>query len=158
MNGQKNINFVVGCFIIAGVIAFAVLAFRVSGLTTYTSANTYSITAEFTNIGDLKVRAPVTVAGVNIGRITSITLDPQSFKAIVTMQIDKKEGNIPTDSTASILTAGLLGANYISIEPGFDETFLKAGSNITNTNQALILQNLIGQLMFSLKGDKSKEK
>lgn len=154
MNGQRTINFIVGCFIIAGVIAFTALAFRVSGLTTYTSANTYPVTAEFTNIGDLKVRAAVTVAGVNIGRITDITLNPKTYKAIVAMQIDKRDDNIPTDSTASILTAGLLGANYIAIEPGFDDTFLKAGSQIENTNQALILQNLIGQLMFNLKGGK----
>ncbi len=112
------------------------------------------MTAEFTNIGDLKVRAAVTVAGVNIGRITDITLNPKTYKAIVAMQIDKRDDNIPTDSTASILTAGLLGANYIAIEPGFDDTFLKAGSQIENTNQALILQNLIGQLMFNLKGGK----
>ena len=154
MNGQRTINFFVGCFIIAGVIAFAALAFRISGLTTYTVANTYPVTAEFTNIGDLKVRAPVTVAGVTIGRITNITLNPTTYKAVVTMQIDKRDDNIPTDSTASILTAGLLGANYIGIVPGFDDTFLKAGSQIENTNQALILQNLIGQLMFSLKGGK----
>lgn len=154
MSQQRSINFIVGCFIIAGILALVVLAFRVSDLTTYTGANTYSVTAAFTNVGDLKVRAPVTIAGVSIGRITDIKLDPTTYKAVVTMQIDKNESNIPTDSTASILTAGLLGANYIGITPGFDETFLKEGSEIENTNQALILQNLIGQLMFSLKKDK----
>lgn len=154
MNGQRIIDFVVGCFIIAGIIAFSALAFRVSGLTTYTGTNTYPVTAEFTNIGDLKVRAPVTMAGVTIGRITAISLNPKTYKAIVTMQIDKRDDNIPTDSTASILTAGLLGANYIGIDPGFDDAFLKAGGSINNTNQALILQDLIGQLMFNLKGNK----
>lgn len=151
MNRQRYINLIVGAFMIAAIVSLIVLAFRVSGLTSYTAANTYTVTAAFTNIGDLKVRAPVTIAGVTIGRITDITLNAQTYKAIVTMQIDKNENNIPTDSTASILTAGLLGANYIGITPGFDTTFLKEGSVIENTNQALILQNLIGQLMFSLK-------
>lgn len=151
MSRQRSINLIVGLFMVAGIIALVVLAFQVSGLTTYTSANTYTVTAAFTNVGDLKVRAPVTIAGVSIGRITDIQLDAKSYKAIVTMQIDESENNIPDDSTASILTAGLLGANYIGITPGFDETFLKNGSEIENTNQALILQNLIGQLMFSLK-------
>ncbi len=157
-NREKMMNFIVGCFIIAGIVALIVLAFRVSGLTTYSGANTYRVTAEFQNVGDLKDRAPVTIAGVTIGRITDIALNPSTFKAVVTMQIDQHDNQIPMDSTASILTAGLLGANYIDITPGFDETYLKEGSRIQNTNQALILQNLIGQLMFNLKGDKKQGK
>jgi len=151
---QGLINFIVGLFVIAAGICLLILAFQVSGLTTYTSGNTYTITADFNNVGDLKVRAPVTIGGVTIGRVTDIKLHAKTFKAVVVIQIDKKENNIPVDSTASIFTAGLIGANYISITPGYETEFLKEGGKIENTNQALILQNLIGQLLFSLKSDK----
>lgn len=155
MINQRVIDVIVGLFIIVSIIALSALAFRVSGLTAYTGANTYRVQAEFTNIGDLKVRAPVTVAGVTIGRVVDIDLDENNYRALVTMQLDKKS-RVPIDSTASILTAGLIGANYIEIVPGFEETFLKNGGKIVNTNQALILQNLIGQLLFNAKGDKGK--
>lgn len=154
---QRGIEIIVGLLMLAGIIAFIVLAFKVSGFTTFTDAETYKITAEFTNVGDLKVRAPVTVAGVNIGQVTKIKLDPQTYKAVVVMKILNTHKNIPTDSTANIFTAGLLGANYISITPGFENEFLKDNGVIENTNQALILQNLIGQLMYSLQ-NKDKEK
>ncbi|OGT06560.1 MAG: outer membrane lipid asymmetry maintenance protein MlaD [Gammaproteobacteria bacterium GWF2_41_13] len=151
MGKQRYTDFIVGLFMMAGIAAFVFLAIKVSGLTTFSESGTYRVKAAFTNIGDLKVRAPVTIAGVKIGRVTAIDLNPQDFKAVITMEIDNASDHIPTDSTANIFTAGLLGANYISIAPGFDETFLKNGGEIENTNQALILQNLIGQLLFSLK-------
>jgi len=153
MSRQRYIELIVGLFMIAAIVAFVFLAFKVSGLTTYTSTNTYKITAEFDNIGDLKVRAPVSVAGVTIGRITNIHLDTTSYKAIVTMDISK-QSKIPVDSTANIFTAGLIGANYISITPGFEDQYLKAGDKIEKTNQALILQNLIGQFMYNMKNKK----
>jgi len=87
---------------------------------------------------------------VTVGRVKSITLDPKTFQAIATLDIDKKDNNIPTDSTANIYTAGIIGSNYISLTPGFDETALKNGDKITNTNQALILQDLIGQFMYNI--------
>ncbi len=152
---QRGLEFIVGIFIILGVIAFVILAFKVSGLSnTLTGTGTYTVTAAFDNIGDLKVRAPVTIAGVNIGRVTNIKLDPKTYKAVVKLKISEAEKHVPTDSTANIFTAGLLGANYISITPGFADTFLKDGGTIEDTNQALILQNLIGQIMFSLKQKK----
>jgi phospholipid/cholesterol/gamma-HCH transport system substrate-binding protein len=156
--GQKHrIEFLVGLFMLAGMIALVTLAFKISGLTSLTRQETYSVTAEFEHIGDLKTRAPVTIAGVSIGRVTHITLDPVTFKAIVSLEIDARETHIPLDSTANIYTAGLIGSNYISITPGFEETYLKAGSKIENTNQALILQNLIGQLIYTVK-DKNNTK
>ena len=150
-----SIDFIVGVFIIAAVIAFAVLAFKVSGLTNLSNGNTYKVTAIFTNVGDLKVRAPVTMAGVTIGRVDSIVLNPKTYEAVVTLGIAKHVQNIPVDSTANIFTAGLIGANYINLQPGFSEDFLKNGEQIQNTNPALILQNLVGQLLFNLnKGKK----
>jgi len=154
---QRGIEIIVGLLMLVGIIAFIVLAFKVSGFTTFTDAETYKITAEFANVGDLKVRAPVTVAGVNIGQITKIKLDPETYKAVVTMKILNTNKNIPIDSTANIFTAGLLGANYISITPGFEDEFLKDHGVIEKTNPALILQNLVGQLMYSLE-NKDKEK
>lgn len=155
---QKMIDLIVGLFMIAGIIAFSFLAVRVSGLSSYTSKNMYHITANFKNIGDLKVRAPVTIGGVTVGRVMDIKLDPITFGAIVSMDISDQVKNIPIDSTANIFTAGLIGANYISITPGFEENYLKNNDKIENTNQALILQNLIGQLMFSINNKKPEEK
>lgn len=155
---RHGIEIIVGLLMIAGIIAFAVLAFKVSGFTNFTDHDTYTVTAAFTNVGDLKVRAPVTVAGVTIGQVTSIKLDPTTYKAVVTMKIINGRNNIPVDSTANIFTAGLLGANYISITPGFSEKFLTNGGTIENTNQALILQNLVGQLMYTLKHKDKEQK
>ncbi|MBU0455172.1 MAG: outer membrane lipid asymmetry maintenance protein MlaD [Pseudomonadota bacterium] len=154
MSKKRGMELMVGLFMIAGFLAFAVLAIKVSGLTDFHNGATFVVEANFTNIGDLKERAPVTIAGVNIGRVRSIHLDPKTYKAVVTLEINKSNDNIPVDSTANIFTAGLLGANYISINPGFDDQFLKNGDVIENTNQALILQNIIGQIMFSLKNKK----
>jgi len=153
-----RIEFIVGLFVIAGLIAFTVLAIKVSGLTGFSSGKVYTITADFTNVGDLKERAPVTIAGVTVGRVVEIKLDPKAYKAVVKMEIENGRNEIPIDSTANIFTAGLLGANYISITPGFEDEFLRSGDKIERTNQALILQNLIGQLMYSLKSSKEDKK
>ena len=149
MYKKHSLEFMVGLFMLAGAIAFVVLALQVSGLTSYSMGPTYQITANFENVGDLKARAMVTVAGVNVGRVTDIALNPATFAAVVTLNIENKYNNIPTDSTANIYTAGLLGANYISIVPGFDSTVLKNGGVIEHTNQAMILQDLIGKFMFN---------
>jgi phospholipid/cholesterol/gamma-HCH transport system substrate-binding protein len=148
---ERSIEMTVGLFMLAGVVALLVLALKVSGLSTYAGNSSYSITASFDNIGSLKPRAPVTIAGVWVGEVTAIQLDPTTFKASVTMQLDADQNKIPTDTSASIFTQGLLGANYISLSPGFNETFLKNGDRINNTHPALILENLIGQFLFSVK-------
>ncbi len=140
----------VGALMLAGIIALLVLAFQVSGLTMNTSGKHYNVTAAFDNVGGLKIRAPVTIAGVKIGQVTAIHLDPVTFKATVTLQLDDDQSEIPVDSSASILTEGLLGSNYVSLNPGYAETYLKNGSTIVNTQPAIILENLIGQLMFRL--------
>ena len=154
----RAIETIVGFFIIAGMAALLVLALKVSGLSTYVGSNGYFVSADFDNIGSLKVRAPVTIAGVRIGQVSKIQLDKESYKAIVIMQINSDENNLPVDTTASILTQGLLGANYISLTPGFDTAYLKNGDMIDNTHPALILENLIGQFLFSINNKDSTSK
>lgn len=155
---NRAINFIVGLFMLAGLLGLLLLAFKVSGLTTFLGKrNYYVISAEFDNIGDLKVRAPVTVSGVTVGRVKNILLDPTTFRANVKLQISQKFSQFPTDTAASILTQGLLGSNYISLTPGFDQKTLKAGGMIETTHSALILENLIGQLMFNLKKNDKKD-
>jgi len=151
----KNIELMVGAFLVAGIVALVLLAFQVSGLSNVIGQNGYKISAAFDNIGDLKVRAPISIGGVRVGEVSNIALDEKTFKAIVTMQINPNQNMIPTDSSASILTAGLLGSNYISITPGFADTNLKNGDKITVTHSAIILENLIGQVMYKLSSPKS---
>lgn len=155
MMQEKQFNFAVGLFMLLGILALLLLALQVSGLSLSLQPSNYHVKAEFANIGNLKPRASVSIAGVKIGQVEQINLNPKNYMADVTLSIDNHIQNIPTDSTASILTAGLLGANYISLTPGFDDTFLKDNGRIDNTNQAMILENLIGQLVFSMK-DKKK--
>ncbi|MDQ8039452.1 MAG: outer membrane lipid asymmetry maintenance protein MlaD [Rickettsiella sp.] len=146
----------VGLFMLVSIIALLILALKVSGLSNTIGNNGYNITAEFDNVGGLKIRSPVTLAGVKIGQVSKIKLDSTQFKALVTMQIDSSQRQLPADSSASILTQGLLGANYISLRPGFEQTFLKNGSSIQDTHPALILEDLVGQLIFSLKTSRGK--
>ena len=111
----------VGLFMLVSIIALLILALQVSGLSSTIGRSGYTITAAFDNIGGLKVRSPVTLSGVRIGQVSEITLDPMQFKAVVAMRIDTNQRQLPADTSASILTQGLLGANYISLKPGFDQ-------------------------------------
>ncbi len=142
----------------AAFAALLVLAFWVSGLTAMGKGNYYTLYADFDNIGGLKARSPVAIAGVKVGRVSSITLDPKTFRARIALNIDNQVRNIPMDSSASILTQGILGANYISILPGFEEKELVSGESIETTHSALILENVIGQLIYSIKNDDKKDK
>jgi len=151
------IEVVVGVFIIAGLLALVALAFKVSGLTQVGNGHYYVLQADFDNVGDLKVRAPVSVSGVTVGRVSGIKLDPQTFRATVTLQMQNWFNKLPMDSSASILTQGLLGSNYISLTPGYEEKSLHPGQRIETTHSALILENLIGQLMFNLTSDKNND-
>lgn len=153
---KRFIEVLVGLFMLAGLASLAMLALRVSGLTQHQSTHTYKIFAEFDNIGSLKERAPVRIAGVRVGQVEKIELHNQNYRAKVTLLIDKKENNLPMDTAASILTEGLLGSNYISLTPGFESNNLKNGDMIATTHPALILENLIGQLLFSLKNKDEK--
>ena len=154
---KRLIEFIVGLFILGGMVSLFVLAFKISGLSQYSNSNAYTVTAIFDNIGDLKVRAPVTVAGVRIGEVDDIVLDSKTFKAKVTLLVDRSENQLPVDSSASILTAGIIGANYISLTPGFADQNLKEGDNITETHPAIILENLISQFVYQNNKDKEKK-
>ena len=158
MKNNRVIEIIVGLFLTAALLALLVLAFWVSGLTSIGNSHTYTLYADFDNIGSLKVRSPVAMAGVKIGKVTQIILDPKTFRAHVTLSLDDKMHNIPFDSSASILTQGLLGSNYISIGPGFEEEVLKGGDTIGTTHSALILENVVGQLIYNLKNDDKKDK
>jgi phospholipid/cholesterol/gamma-HCH transport system substrate-binding protein len=148
---------IVGLFMLAGIVAILMLALKVSGLTKLSNDNSYTVTAAFDNIGDLKARSQITISGVRIGQVQSIELDPQTYRAIVTMKINNHYNDIPVDSSAKILTQGLLGSNYISITPGFQNVFLKNHSAIEQTQSAMILENLIGQLLFKVNNDSKQQ-
>jgi len=154
----RTIEFLVGLFMIAGLAALLLLALKISGFAEIGKSSSYMVIAEFDNIGGLKVRAPVSVSGVAVGRVSSITIDKNNFRALVKLQIDSKINTLPIDTAASILTQGILGSNYISLAPGFEQANLKNGDRIETTHSALILENLIGQLIYSLKSsDKPSE-
>ncbi|MDF1758850.1 MAG: outer membrane lipid asymmetry maintenance protein MlaD [Legionellaceae bacterium] len=157
MNKQREryVNVSVGIFMIFGLLALTVMVMKVSGITNLDSKRVYPVTADFTNIGGLKVRAPVTIAGVKVGEVAHIELQPDQLNAKVTMML-RSDKHIPYDDTsARILTEGLLGSNYISIVPGFDSEdashpYLQSGDVIARTQEAIILENLIGQLLFNI--------
>ena len=160
MVNERIIEGTVGVFLLLAATALITLAFKVSGLTTFWAANSYQIQARFENVGDLKVRAPVAMAGVRIGEVSGITLDSLTYDAIVTLRIDNEFDQLPADARASIFTAGLVGSNYISIAPGFESELgfddvgvLRDGDIIRDTSKALILQELIGQFLFRFGGD-----
>ena len=157
MLSQRSTETIVGIFLLAAIAGLIVLAFKVSGLTTFFQESGYTIHAQFDDIGSLKVRGAVKIGGVNVGEISNIHLDPTSFKAVVDMRIHKNVNSIPVDSVANILTAGLLGDNYIEIVPMYSSDFLKDGGEIQETHSAMILEKLIGQLVFKISGGSSKD-
>lgn len=146
----RTVEIFVGLFLLAGILSLIMLAFQVSGMANIVGRSGYYVTANFDNIGDLRIRAPVSIGGVRVGEVTGISLNPTTFQAVVTLQIEPDQNKIPSDSTASIFTEGLLGSNYISLSPGFADTNLKNGDKIQTTHSALILENLIGQLMYKI--------
>jgi len=149
---KRTIEIAVGFFFLLGILAFAMLALQVSGISKiYGLQEGYKITADFENIGGLKPRARVTIAGVAVGRVVAINYDPKDFVARVSIVIDNKVTNIPDDTSASILTSGLLGDNYIGLSPGFSEQFYKEGSHIPveNTSKAVVLEELVSKFLSS---------
>src|SRR5579862_8010482 len=147
---QRTIETFVGLFLLAALCSLMMLALKVSGLTSFFKNDGYRVTAQFDDIGQLKVRGSVKIGGVTVGEVTRISLDPKTYRAVVTMRIHPTVNDIPTDSTASILTAGLLGDNYIAITPMYAENFLADGSEIQETHSAMILEKLIGEFLFKV--------
>ncbi len=139
----------VGLFLLAGILALLLLALRVSGLSTSATNDSYKLYAYFDNIAGLTVRAKVSMAGVTIGRVTAIDLDRDTYTGRVTLESQKKVDNLPADSTASILTAGLLGEKYIGLSVGGDQALLKDGSTIHDTQSSLVLEDLIGKFLLN---------
>jgi len=149
MKNTRLVETLVGVFVAAGIAALFMLAMKVSNLNAFSSDDGYEISAQFENIGGLKVLSAVSVGGVRIGRVASIEFDQQDYEAVVTMTIDPKYNRLPTDTSASIFTSGLLGEQYIGFEPGGEEEFLQAGDSISLTQSAVVLEQVIGQFMFS---------
>lgn len=141
-------EFWVGLFVLAGIAAIVSLAFRVDSASIFEIEEDYKVYATFENIGGLNIKAPVTIAGVNIGRVSAITVDMDNFSAKVEMTISDKFARIPIDSSARILTSGLLGAQYIGLEQGAEEIFLKSGDLIEFTQSSFSLEDVIGEFLF----------
>lgn len=150
MNPRPSYALGTGLFILLGFAALAYLATQTTSVANgMASSNGYLLKARFQNIGQLKVRAPVKIAGVRIGDVQSITLEPQRMDALVTMSIDRQYNDIPDDSSAAIFTSGLLGDQYVGIEPGGSPTFLKNGDELVLTQSAMSLENLIGKFLVN---------
>lgn len=152
----RLVEMAVGLFLVAGLVALFFLAIKVSGLSDESSKPSYRVYASFQNAGGLTVRAKVTMAGVVIGRVTDISLDRKTLKAKVALDIYNDVNEITTDSVASILTAGLLGEKYIGIVPGADDTYVKNGDEIEQTQSALVLEDLIGKFLFNKANEPDK--
>ncbi len=143
---KRNIEVLVGLFVVLGLVALVFVALKAANLASFNTGDTYALSARFDNIGGLKARAPVRSAGVVVGRVTGISLDPKTFQGVVSMDIDRRF-QFPKDTSAKILTAGLLGDQYIGLEPGGDDKNLAAGETIAQTQSAVVLENLIGQFL-----------
>lgn len=148
----------VGLFVAAGIAALAMLAFKVSNINAVDVAGGYKIELRFENIGGLKVKAPVTMSGVRIGRIAQIYFDKERYQAVAVANIDRQYNTLPVDSSASILTSGLLGEQYVALEPGGSEEYLKDGDRIKLTQSALVLEKLISQFLFNMAAKSDDEK
>ncbi|MGD2173613.1 MAG: outer membrane lipid asymmetry maintenance protein MlaD [Gammaproteobacteria bacterium] len=149
MQNRHAIETWVGVFAVAGMAALFMLAMKVSNIATLTGDSGYTVTARFDNIGGLKVRSQVSMAGVRVGRVVDIGFDDQTYEAVVTMRIDQKYDRLPKDTSARILTSGVLGENYIGLEAGARNSFLENGDEIKITQSALVLENLIGQFLVN---------
>ena len=154
MRPNRTLEIGTGLFVLLGLVALFFLTTQLpnSGLKLSGTKPGYDVTAEFDDIGDLKVGAPVTLAGVTIGEVTGIHIDKQNYEALVTMRIEPKYNDIPDDSDASIDTQGLLGGKYVGIGPGGSETYLKQGSRITLTQGAIVLEKLVNKLFANFAG------
>ena len=145
---RHNLELAVGMFVALGLLALAMLAFKVGNLSASEISDGYKIKARFENIGGLKTKAPVTIAGVRIGRVTDIYFDTNDYQAVAVLNISSDYRELPNDTGASILTSGLLGEQYIALEPGGSPDVLKDGDELKLTQSALVLEKIIGQFLF----------
>jgi phospholipid/cholesterol/gamma-HCH transport system substrate-binding protein len=149
---KKGIETLVGLFVLLGILALTFIALKAANLASFGQRDGYMLQARFDNIGGLKVRAPVRSAGVTIGRVIAIRLDSKTFQGLVTMEIDR-DLQFPKDSSAKIQTAGLLGDQYVGLEAGGEDKNLSPGDTVTQTQSAVVLENLIGQFLFNKASD-----
>ncbi len=150
--GKKSVETFVGIFVLLGLLGIVFLALKAANLGSFSAGETYAVTAYFDNIGALKVRAPVRSAGVTVGRVASIRLDPKLYQGVVQLDI-QKDVQFPTDSSFRILTSGLLGDQYVGVEPGAQEKMLAGGDQTKQTQSAVVLESLISQFLFSKAAD-----
>lgn len=149
MQQTRTVELGTGLFVLLGIGALFFLVTQTTGRNDFSANSVYEVEARFDNVGSLKPRAPVSMSGVTIGRVTNVAFDGDSLQAVVTLVIDSRFDRIPDDSDASILTAGLLGAQYIGLQAGGSETYLEDGSEILFTQSAVVLENLIGKFLLS---------
>ena len=149
---KSLLDFWVGLFVLVGIVALLFLALKAGNMSAFSFAKTYQVKAAFDNIGGLKVRAPVKSAGVVVGRVSQILFDDKTYQATVVLDMDQRY-QFPKDSSAKILTSGLLGEQYVGLEPGGDSAMLAGGSKITMTQSAVVLENLISQFLYSKAAD-----
>ncbi|MFM1869961.1 MAG: hypothetical protein RLY99_705 [Pseudomonadota bacterium] len=149
---KQSLDIWVGLFVAMGLLALLFLALKAGNMSAFTFEPTYQVTARFDNIGGLKPRAPVKSAGVVVGRVTEIRFDDQTYQATVVMTLETRY-KFPKDSSAKILTSGLLGEQYIGLEAGGDESMIAQGSKLTQTQSAIVLENLISQFLYSKASD-----
>lgn len=153
---RATLDLWVGIFVVAGIAAILFLALKVGNMGAFDSAKAYVVQASFENIGGLKVRAPVKSAGVVVGRVKDISFDPATYEAVVSLSLDQRY-RFPKDTSAAIMTSGLLGEQYIALEAGGDDKMLAQGDAIKLTQGAVVLENLIGQFLYSKTGEEGAE-
>ena len=146
----------VGLFVASGIVGLFFLAMQVSNLSSFSDEDGYTVTARFENSGGLKIKSPVSAAGVKIGRVSAINFDPKTYESVVQMRINTQYNTLPDDTTASIFTAGLLGEQYVNLEPGGSDQYLKNDSKIEITQSAIILEKAIGQFLFKSAAEDKK--
>ena len=149
MRNSRALEIAVGAFVALAIAAFLLLALQVSDLSSLGQTDGYTVSARFSNVGGLKVRSPVTMAGVRIGRVSAIRFDENAFEGVVDLRIDSRYDQLPADTSASILTSGLLGEQYVGLEPGGSLDNLESGGQIEFTQSAFVLEKIIGQFLFS---------
>lgn len=153
---RATLDLWVGIFVVAGIAAILFLALKVGNMGAFDSSQTYVVKAAFENIGGLKVRAPVKSAGVVVGRVSDISFDAERYEASVSLSLDSRY-KFPRDTSAAIMTSGLLGEQYIALEAGGDEKMLAQGDSIKLTQGAVVLENLIGQFLYSKADEGTKD-
>jgi phospholipid/cholesterol/gamma-HCH transport system substrate-binding protein len=159
MKNERSLEIGTGLFVLLGFAALAFLTTQLPGskLGLLSQPAGYEVTARFENVGDLQAGAPVSMAGVKVGQVTGVGFDSTDYKAVVSMVIDDRYGQIPDDSWANIETAGLLGAKYVGLDAGGSETYLAQGGRIENTQSAMVLEKLINRLFSAFAGKSSDE-